>query len=411
MLWSDERYVRVYTRDTAEWLALGWEAQSLLVALFRKADRAGIITLGKTGLRGIAGLTGFPIDVVERAIPLLAADGCVTETTTGIIIPNFMDAQETPQSDQARKRAQRERARGKAMADVTKRDEQSQNVTESHATSRDVTASHTESHGVTPCCADPCCAMLDQRSVGIAASDPDGSGVCVGDLSESPDGQRVGEPQPAVLGQEGPAMAPTTPSTTGDTAPIQNGPAKGIPVTLSSTTAEARTGSLFGETIPANEAAPDPADAVFDEWLVGWHEHVGAGREPTLPTDDKRRKNIARLMSKKGGNYTLDNLKSAVRGIWLQEPSFIRRNGKIRASTVSMDLIRDASHVEKFMGLDVNTDCEEEVSRSPFDPPPLRSGAIYSPPLPQAPPEPRKPYAVTGTIYEMAERLKAGASK
>jgi hypothetical protein len=169
MRWEDERYVRVFTRDTAEWIALGWEAQSLLVALFRKADRAGIVALGKTGFRGIAGVTGFPLEVVERALPVLIEDGCVEQTPTAIVVPNFIEAQETPQSDRARKREQRERARGQARASVTKRDGSSRNVTdghetgtESHAESRDVTAGHAESRAVTPCCADPFRAVPDQ---------------------------------------------------------------------------------------------------------------------------------------------------------------------------------------------------------------------------------------------------------
>ena len=111
MRWADEVYVKVYTRDTAEWLALGWEAQSLLLAILRKADRAGIVSLGRTGLRGIAGLTGFPGEVVSRALPLLLDDGCIEETPDALVVRNFLAAQETPASDRARKQAQRARDR------------------------------------------------------------------------------------------------------------------------------------------------------------------------------------------------------------------------------------------------------------------------------------------------------------
>jgi hypothetical protein len=111
MRWADEVYVKVYTRDTAEWLALGWEAQSLLLAILRKADRAGIVSLGRTGLRGIAGLTGFPGEVVSRALPVLLDDGCLEQTPDALVVRNFLAAQETPASDRARKQAQRERDR------------------------------------------------------------------------------------------------------------------------------------------------------------------------------------------------------------------------------------------------------------------------------------------------------------
>lgn len=117
MRWSDERYVRVYTRDTGEWLALGWEAQALFVFALRKADRAGIVQTGKARARGLAGMTGMPLDVVERVLPLLLEDGCLRESLGGYIIPNFIAAQETPSSDAQRKRDQRERDRDKAVAD------------------------------------------------------------------------------------------------------------------------------------------------------------------------------------------------------------------------------------------------------------------------------------------------------
>jgi hypothetical protein len=117
MRWADERYVRVYTRDTGEWLALGWEAQALFLFALRKADRAGIVQTGKARARGLAGMTGMPLDVVERVLPLLLDDGCMREAPNAYIIPNFIAAQETPTSDAQRKRDQRERDRDKAVAD------------------------------------------------------------------------------------------------------------------------------------------------------------------------------------------------------------------------------------------------------------------------------------------------------
>lgn len=116
MRWEDERYVRVYTRDTGEWLALGWEAQALFMLLLRKADRAGLVPTGKAGIRGLAALAGMPLDVVQRVAPLLLEDGCLREATGGYVIPNFITAQEARASDAQRKRDQRERDRDKAIA-------------------------------------------------------------------------------------------------------------------------------------------------------------------------------------------------------------------------------------------------------------------------------------------------------
>jgi hypothetical protein len=116
MRWEDERYVRVYVRDTAEWLALGWQAQTLLVLLLRKADRAGIVHTGKAGVRGLAALVGMPLDVVTVALPALLEDGCLRGMEGGYVFPNFLLAQEAKSSDAQRKREQRARDRDKALA-------------------------------------------------------------------------------------------------------------------------------------------------------------------------------------------------------------------------------------------------------------------------------------------------------
>ena len=180
MRWEDERYVRIYTRDTPDWLAMQWQGRVVFYELARKVDRAGFLAMGKSGMRGIAGCLHLPLEVVETGIGELVTDGCVARVEGGILIRNFIEAQETPQSDRARKRSQRERDRdskkasaepeteghkqsrgvtsGHAASDVdtftghsvTNRDVQSQNVTESHERSRAVTSGHAESHGVTP---------------------------------------------------------------------------------------------------------------------------------------------------------------------------------------------------------------------------------------------------------------------
>ncbi len=47
--WDDERYVRLYTRDTSTWLRLTWEGRFVLMALLRKLDRSGNLDLGDEG--------------------------------------------------------------------------------------------------------------------------------------------------------------------------------------------------------------------------------------------------------------------------------------------------------------------------------------------------------------------------
>lgn len=144
MDWANERYVRLYTRDTPEWLCMEWQARALWPHLIRKADRSGVLA-NKLGVRGIAVLVGLPVEVVEPGLANLLEDGCLREHPLGFVIPNFIEAQETPQSDAMRQRESRERRRS-----VTKRDSESRNVTESHAVSREVTRGHAASQLVTP---------------------------------------------------------------------------------------------------------------------------------------------------------------------------------------------------------------------------------------------------------------------
>lgn len=160
MRWSDERYVRLYTRDTGEWLAFGWEAQALFALALRKCDRAGILWTGPKHARGLAAMVGMPAEVVERALPLLlegdqdnpppmaVKPGC-------ILIRNFIEAQEAAQSDAQRQREKRARDR----ETVTNRDDV---VTKRDET---VTGCHEQSQGVTPCLAVPSLAVPKQLSV------------------------------------------------------------------------------------------------------------------------------------------------------------------------------------------------------------------------------------------------------
>jgi hypothetical protein len=167
MRWEDERYVRIYTRDTPDWLALGWEAQALFVFATRKCDRAGILELGRSGTRGLAALVAMPLEVVERALPILLSDGCVQMNGTTLVIPNFIEAQETPQSDAQRQRESRARARDRAASqNVT---EESRNVT---SVTDSVTPGHAASHAVTPNCAVPSRAVPCSSALGENATPP-----------------------------------------------------------------------------------------------------------------------------------------------------------------------------------------------------------------------------------------------
>lgn len=146
MNWDDERYVRLYTRQTPTWLMMAWQGRAVFPLLLKAADRAGVIELGDEGLVGLAALIGLPIEVVTPGIETLRVKGTVRVTAHAIVIPKFIEAQEVPISDAARKRAQRERARDiAAQAEFLK----SAGVV-SEDVSRGVTPRPAESQPVTP---------------------------------------------------------------------------------------------------------------------------------------------------------------------------------------------------------------------------------------------------------------------
>jgi hypothetical protein len=130
MDWANEQYILVYVRDTGDWLMWGWETRALLLFLFRKVDRAGILHLGKGKLRALSKIVEMPEDVVVDAIAPLLEDGCVQIHGDKLVIPNFLLAQEAKHSDKVRKQMSRERERARLL-------------------SQPVTRGHTESHEVT----------------------------------------------------------------------------------------------------------------------------------------------------------------------------------------------------------------------------------------------------------------------
>lgn len=124
MDFANERWVKLYTRDTASWVALSWPARNLLIQLLRKVDRAGCIDLGRVGMRALAGMLGAADHraEIESSLRELVEDGAVELVDDGarLVIPNFVAAQETRMSASARAKLSRDKK--KAGLPVTKRD-------------------------------------------------------------------------------------------------------------------------------------------------------------------------------------------------------------------------------------------------------------------------------------------------
>lgn len=145
MDWANEPYILVYVRDTGDWLMWGWQTRALLLFLLRKVDRAGVLDLGRGKLRALAKLVEMPEDVLVEALEPLLEDGCVQIHDEKLVIPNFMEAQETSHSDRVRKQMSRERARSHALSQsVTTGHDRSQSVTLASNTSKTTLASESD---------------------------------------------------------------------------------------------------------------------------------------------------------------------------------------------------------------------------------------------------------------------------
>lgn len=186
MNFEDERYVRLYTRDTVTWKLLKWQGKCLLPLLLRKVDRAGCADLDGAGIEGVAALAEIPLEVVEPGFQQLLERGVVEVRGDVLIFPKFLAAQEARQSDRARQEESRSRKRDAVLRQpVTSCDQASQNVTGSHEFNQNVTAGHAVSHDVTPYRTVPCSAQ--------PKSEPNGSVAMTSARSPLPN------PQPALL--------------------------------------------------------------------------------------------------------------------------------------------------------------------------------------------------------------------
>jgi hypothetical protein len=175
MDFSNESYVRVYTRDTMTWKRLNWQARCVWSLLLRKLDRAGVLDLeGLAPEEAVMLATELPPDVVEQGLPKLLERGVLEARDGALIAPRFLEAQECTKSDTLRSREYRERRRSQTLASP------SQNVTpESRGVtgpSREITERHaatetSRDHHSLLCSADPLLPSAVLRSGSARAED------------------------------------------------------------------------------------------------------------------------------------------------------------------------------------------------------------------------------------------------
>jgi len=151
MDWSNERYVRFYVRETVDETLWPWQAHAIWPQILRRADRSGVIDIGKhSPVKAIAAIIRFPVEVCEVGLDALFVDECLMISGTQLVLRNYIPAQESVMSDAQRQRESRaHKAIEKARRGVTPSDTFEQTVTNSDNASQDMTLGHAESRGVT----------------------------------------------------------------------------------------------------------------------------------------------------------------------------------------------------------------------------------------------------------------------
>lgn len=148
--WSNERYVRLYVRDTVTWLRLEWDGQNVLMQLLRKVDRAGTMELsGLEPWEAVKLAIKAPEDAAKRGVDALLRTGTMVIRGGRLGFPTFLEAQEAQKSDRLRQRESRERRVMKGHDLVVNRDDTSRGVTSGHESNPSVTEHHDRSHDVT----------------------------------------------------------------------------------------------------------------------------------------------------------------------------------------------------------------------------------------------------------------------
>jgi len=141
MDFADEHYVKLFTRDTVTWNRWPWQAQAVLGPLMRKLNKAGVADVDpRFGVaESIAALLGnkWPVEVLQPALDAWLADGTFELSGSRLVMPKFLEAQESRKTKQViahdYRQKQRDVARAKSAGllerPVTIRDQAGQVVT------------------------------------------------------------------------------------------------------------------------------------------------------------------------------------------------------------------------------------------------------------------------------------------
>jgi hypothetical protein len=95
MDFSDERYVRLFVRDTPTWLSWPWEARAVHPSLLRKLDRSGRIEWPTrlSAAKAIAAVVSFPESVVETALEGMLETETIVIGAGWLEMPKYIEGQ------------------------------------------------------------------------------------------------------------------------------------------------------------------------------------------------------------------------------------------------------------------------------------------------------------------------------
>ncbi len=367
MRFEDEQYIRLYRRDTTTWLMLNWQGRCILPLIFRKLDRAGLLDLGDDGFEALAAHIQVPLEVVEEGMASILRRKALVLREDGLLMsPRFIEAQEAKQSDKARQKAARDRARDLASA-----------------AGRGVSA-ETSFAGTA--------AKIASRVGGVYFVEAEGK-IKIGhsvDVGERLRAIRTSHPHATLLGTipgsepeerelhdrfapervAGEWFSPSealrafirtsvTRRDVDDPDLVTNVTPRDVDVTRGHTASQSVTLSCAEPSCAEQKDRsfrrhPEPEQggqqkllsetppeiAVFDHWIDGWKREIG-GTRPPGPNDKRLGKIRARLAE----GFTVDELKLAVDGMWSNDFNVQNHHTDIEL------VCRDDAHVRRYMAI------------------------------------------------------------
>lgn len=111
--WCDEHYVRAYKSDHPDWNDLSWQAKGIYLQLRRKADRAGVLPLGMSGVASLAGVMNHSPNAAEITpfLEELIRFKWIELHGDFALIPEFIESENAQASPAQRTRQSREKRR------------------------------------------------------------------------------------------------------------------------------------------------------------------------------------------------------------------------------------------------------------------------------------------------------------